>query len=155
MNTVRRITLPLSEFEPLAQEARGEGYGFVDLTLRDWGAGRDCFDGPGGLFCGSFEGAVLVAIGGLSRDPYLNDPQVGRLRRIYVRAAWRRLGVGMQVVEFLLAEAKKSFRVVRLRAENEGAARLYERLGFCPVMDPDASHTLRFPMTKRARNDRV
>ena len=142
MNTIRRITLPMGEFEALEREARAEGYEFVDRTVRNWLAGRDRFDGPGAFLCGCFDGAVLIAIGGLSRDPYLNDPLVGRLRRIYVRPAWRRHGVGMHMVEYLLAEAKRKFQVVRLRAENDHAARLYERLGFSPVTDPHATHAL-------------
>ena len=134
----------MSEFEALRREAREEGYGFVELTVQQWIAGADRFDGPGAFLCGYFDEAVLLAIGGLSRDPYLNDPEVGRLRRIYVRAGWRAHGVGTQMTEYLISEAKKTFRTVRLRAENDRAARLYERLGFLPVTDPHASHILRF-----------
>jgi len=33
---------------------------------------------------------------------------------------------------------------VRLRAENADAARLYERIGFVPVSNPDATHIILF-----------
>ena len=144
MSAIQKIVLPMREFEPLQSEARAEGYDFVDRTVREWATGEHRFDGPGEALYGLFEGGVLVAIGGLTRDPYAEGPEVGRLRRIYVRAAWRDRGVGTQMVKFLLAEAKKSFRAVRLRAENDRAARLYERLGFRPLVDPEATHTLLF-----------
>ena len=146
MSTIRRITritLPMDEFEPLQREACEEGIEFVDTTVREWASGKNRFDGPGEMLCGAFEGGVLIAIGGLTVDSFLGDPEVGRLRRIYVRTAWRRCGAGAQMVEFLLAEARRSFRAVRLRAENDNAARLYERLGFRPLNDPEATHVLR------------
>ncbi len=141
---VRQITLPMSGFEPLQEEARAAGIEFVDRTVREWASGENRFDGPGEMLCGVFEGDVLIAIGGLTRDPFAGEPEVGRLRRIYVRRACRNRGVGAQIVEFLVGEAMKSFRAVRLRAENDGAARLYERLGFCPLVDPEATHVLWF-----------
>ena len=91
-----------------------------------------------------FEDGVLIAIGGITQDQYLHDPQIGRLRRIYVRARWRGRGAGTRMVEYLLAVAEKSFRGVRLRAQNERAGRLYERLGFRPLVDPEATHILWF-----------
>jgi hypothetical protein len=47
-------------------------------------------------------------------------------------------------VTALVEEARKSFKCVRLRAENADAARLYERLGFLPIENPDATHILVF-----------
>ena len=134
----------MQEFDSLQQEAREEGYEFVDRTVREWSTGQNRFDGPGELLCGIFAGDELIAIGGLTRDTFLDDPKVGRLRRIYVRAAWRNLGLGKQMVKYLLAEARSSFHAVRLRAENERAARLYEGLGFRPLVDWEATHMLPF-----------
>ena len=144
MNGIVRITLPMAEFVPLQAEARDEGFTFVDKTVREWASGENRFDGPGEMLCGHLDDGVLIAIGGLTRDPFTGEAEVGRLRRIYVRTAWRSRGAGTQMVRFLLGEARRSFRGVRLRAENDGAARLYERLGFQPLADAEATHELWF-----------
>jgi hypothetical protein len=47
----------------------------------------------------------------------------------------------------LIEAAMQSFRCVRLRAENTDAARLYERIGFSPIANPDATHMLVFYAT--------
>ena len=102
------------------------------------------FDGLGEMFCGWMEDDLLVAVGGLTVDPFLGRPEVGRIRRVYVRSAWRGQGIGTEVVRYLVGAAKESFRGVRLRAENADAARLYERLSFVAVDDSEATHVFWF-----------
>ena len=144
MIEIRPITLPVPGIEEMRQEARDEGYDFLDRLVEDWLSGENRFDGPGETFSGCFEEGMLVGVGGLNRDPFLADPRVGRIRRVYVRRAWRNRGAGEVLVKSLLGTARKSFRSVRLRAENTGAARLYERIGFAPIDDPSATHILTF-----------
>src|SRR5579864_315368 len=142
MIEIQAIKLPVPEIDVLRQEAREEGYAFLDRLVEDWLSGENRFDGPGEIFCGSFEEGELAAVGGLNRDPFLDDAEVGRIRRVYVRQAWRNRGVGEALVRWLLEAARKSFRSVRLRAENAGAARLYERIGFAAIEDPNATHRI-------------
>jgi len=144
MIEIQPITLPVPGIEELRREAREEGYDFLDRLVEDWHSGENRFDGPGEIFCGCFDEGVLVGVGGLNRDPFLADPQVGRIRRVYVRGAWRNRGAGRALVHSLLGTARKCFRSVRLRAENAGAARLYERIGFTAIDDPNATHILIF-----------
>jgi GNAT superfamily N-acetyltransferase len=144
MMEIREITLPVPGIDELRMEARDEGYDFLDRLVEDWLSGENRFDGPGEVFCGSFDCGILVAGGGLNRDPFLTDPEVGRIRRVYVRRAWRNRGVGEALVRWLLDIARTHFRRVRLRAENAGAARLYERIGFSPIDDLNATHILTF-----------
>lgn len=144
MNRIARIGLPAPGLEQLRAEAQAEGYNFIETLVEDWASAANRFDAPGeGLF-GLFDEDVLVAVGGVNRDPFARDPQVGRIRRVYVRPAWRNQGLGRALVSALVEEARKSFGRVRLRAENGGAARLYERLGFLPIENPDATHVLVF-----------
>jgi GNAT superfamily N-acetyltransferase len=144
MLVIQKIELPVPGFEVLHAEARAEGYDFLDTLSEEWAAGTNRYDGPGEVLCGHFQDGALVAVGGLNCDPFAGQPDMGRLRRIYVRASWRNQGVGQALVSELLNRARVHFGCVRLRAENAAAARLYERMGFVPLDSPDATHILHF-----------
>jgi GNAT superfamily N-acetyltransferase len=136
------IRLPIAGMDELHAEALAEGVDFIDTLVSEWATGANRFDRRGEVLCGAVEDGLLVAIGGLTVDPYLPSGDVGRIRRVYVRPEWRNGGVGRALVTALIAEARKSFAGVRLRAENAGAGRLYERIGFSPITDPNATHAL-------------
>lgn len=125
--------------ESLCGDAQGESYAFIETLLRDWEEGANRFDGPGEVLMGHFDRGVIVAVGGVNRDPFA-DSETGRIRRVYVRPGWRDRGIGGALVSTLLNHARRHFQRVRLRAENDGAARLYERLGFVRIEHPDATH---------------
>ena len=144
MIEIRRIKLPVLGLELLQAEAKAEGYGFIERLVNEWESGANRFEGPGEFLSGHMEEDQLVAVGGLNCDPFAGSPEIGRIRRIYVRPAWRNKGIGRALVSALMEEARKSFKCVRLRAENSEAARLYESLGFAPIADPDATHILYF-----------
>jgi GNAT superfamily N-acetyltransferase len=144
MILIQKIKLPATGMEQLHAEAKEEGYDFIDTLVDEWASGTNRFNAPGEILCGHLEGGLLVAVGGLTIDPFPTAPHTGRIRRVYVRAAWRNKGVGRALVSTLVEEARKNFRHVRLRAENASAARLYERMGFTPIDNPDATHNLSF-----------
>jgi GNAT superfamily N-acetyltransferase len=144
MTTILKIELPVPGLDELRTVAGKEGYNFLDTLVEEWASGENRFDAPGEILCGHLDQGLLVAVGGLNCDPFAGRPEVGRIRRVYVRDAWRNKGVGKALVSALIEEARKHFRCVRLRAENPGAARLYERLGFTPIASPDATHILHF-----------
>ena len=141
----------MAGLEELHAEAKKEGYDFIDTLIDEWASGANRFQAPGEILCGYLDRGRLVAVGGLTIDPFTTDPDTGRIRRIYVRSAWRNQGVGRALVSFLVEEARKSFRFVRLRAENASAARLYERIGFIPIDDSGATHTLSFAVIGQIR----
>jgi GNAT superfamily N-acetyltransferase len=141
---IEPIQLPAPGLEQMQAEARAEGYRFLETLFEEWMSGENRFDGAGEVLCGSFDRGILVAVGGLNRDPFLADPSVGRIRRVYVRRAWRNKGVGGALLDTLLSAAHGNFRTVRLRAENPNAARLYERRGFSRIVSPNATHILHF-----------
>jgi GNAT superfamily N-acetyltransferase len=144
MNTIQQIELPVPGIERLLMEAQDEGYDFIQTLVDDWASGENRFDAPGETLCGHIDQGLVVAVGGLNCDPFAGRPDMGRIRRVFVRRAWRNNGVGRALVSALIDAARSHFRCVRLRAENEGAARLYERMGFVPIADPDATHILSF-----------
>lgn len=147
MIAIQKIELPLPGMEFLQSEANAEGYDFVETLVEQWGSAENRFEGPGEILCGHLDQGLLVAVGGLNCDPFAGRPDVGRIRRVYVRPAWRNKGIGRALVLSLIEQARAYFRCVRLRAENAEAARLYERIGFAPIADPGATHILMFEET--------
>jgi GNAT superfamily N-acetyltransferase len=144
MPTIQQIELPLPGIEQLQREAQDEGYKFIERLVEEWSNGVNRFDAPGEILCGCMDQGVLVAVGGLNRDPFVALSDVGRIRRIYVRPAWRHKGIGEALVTTLIENARKTFRCVRLRADNRRAAQLYERIGFSYRPDSNATHLLTF-----------
>jgi len=148
MLAIQKIQLPVPGMDILSAEAHNEGYNFVDTLIDQWASGENRFEAPGEVLCGHLDQGFLVAVGGLTHDPFINQLDTGRIRRVYVRSAWRNQGVGKALVATLLNHARKNFRCVRLRAENNDASRLYERMGFRPIDNPDATHILCFGETR-------
>ena len=144
MIAIQKIELPISGMESLQSEALAEGYGFIQTLVEQWASAENRFDAPGEILCGHLDQGLLVAVGALNIDPFAGDNEIARIRKIYVRPAWRNKGVGRALVTTLVEEARKSFRAVRLRADNMNAARLYEKIGFAPIESPDATHMLIF-----------
>jgi GNAT superfamily N-acetyltransferase len=144
MIAIQKIALPVPGMELLQSEARAEGYDFIETLVEEWASAQNRFDAPGEILCGHLDHGLLVAVGGLNCDPFAGRADVGRIRRVYERPAWRDKGIGTALVTTLIEHAQTHFRCVRLRAENADAARLYERIGFVPNATPDATHMLIF-----------
>src|ERR1700678_3972301 len=140
MISIQKIELPAPGLKRLQSEATAEGYDFVQTLTEEWASAENRFDAPGEILCGHLDQGLLVAVGGLNCDPFAGRPDVGRIRRVYVRPAWRHKGIGRALVTTLIEQARTHFRCVRLRAENANAARLYERIGFASIASPDATH---------------
>ena len=126
--------------EALRRQADLEGFRFMSRLLTEWQSGSNRFERVGESLLGAFEADELAGICGLSRHPYLDHDDVGRLRHLYVRPASRRDGVASALVGRLLASATRVFRVVRLRTDTPEGLALYEKLGFVRVADATASH---------------
>ncbi len=144
MITIHSIQLPVPGMEQLLAEALQEGFFFIERLWEEWENGTNRFSAPGeGLF-GSMDQGVLVAIGGLNQDPFDGRKGIGRIRRVYVRSAWRNKGIGQALVHTLIENARTSFTALRLRTDNPTAARLYERIGFSRSLALNATHVLNF-----------
>ncbi|XHX80612.1 MAG: GNAT family N-acetyltransferase [Stenomitos frigidus ULC029] len=120
--------------ESLSQELR-----FVERLIREYRSGLNCFDQPGEILLkASVQGAV-IGIGGLNRDPYFNDPYIGRLRHLYIKSDWRKQGVGRSLVHQIIHEAKQHYQLLTLRTDTLAANQFYQKLGF--KTDPNWEHT--------------
>ncbi len=145
--SIRKVQLPIDGFELLLQESLAEGHRFIQRLQEEWVSGSNRFSSEGeALYC-AFDGTELVATGGLNQDPFLHSPEIGRIRRIYVRPSWRRRGIATALISILLRDAANHFLQVHLRTENPEAARLYEGMGFEPLVSPTATHIISFVNT--------
>jgi GNAT superfamily N-acetyltransferase len=135
--------------EQLQVEALQEGFLFIERLWKEWQNGKNRFAAPGEKLYGCMDQAALVAIGGLTRDPFDDRSGIGRIRRVYVRPAWRNKGIGEALVHTLVENARTSFTALHLRTDNPAAARLYERIGFSRSLALNATHVLDFDQTAR------
>lgn len=126
----------------LANEARHESFLFLDRLVEDWESGANRFSRRGEVLYGAFDEDLLVAIGGLNCDPWLQDETVGRLRRVFVSGAYRRKGTGRKIVRALLAEAELIFSKVRLRTNDQDASNFYLSCGFHRVDGESVTHEI-------------
>ena len=132
-----------SDLDELVQASANEGFGLLERLRDEWRCGANTFVLPGeALFEARHKGA-LVGVCGLNRDPYADDPSVGRVRRLYVAPEARRMGVGRRLVSAVLREACGHFATVRARTTAHEGALFYQALGFHQTSGvPTASHEI-------------
>lgn len=141
---IRRLVELPSTLHDLIAESEREGFRFLRRLADDWAAGRNRFSGPGEGLWGAWAAERWIATCGLNVEETAPDGRTGRLRRLYVCAGWRRMGVGSFLVRTTLAAAEARFQTVQLRTDNAAAAALYQALGFAAVSgDPNVTHRLR------------
>jgi len=126
-------TLPTNALAALLATSTAEGFRFVERFAREWEDDKARFDGPGQLFLAAYDGATVIAVGGLTPDPYSGDPALGRLRHLYVRPDARHRGIGRRLVQALERAAQGKYRALVLRTDTATAARFYEELGYTPL----------------------
>jgi GNAT superfamily N-acetyltransferase len=138
-------SLPLG-LASLAEAAGDEGYLFLARLQDEWASGAMRFADPGECLFVAEIGDGLVGISAICRDPYQLDPNVGRLRHVYVDKPFRSRGIARALIRACLACSGTKFRVIRLSTPtlNPMAGRLYEQLGFQPIAADGerATHTL-------------
>jgi GNAT superfamily N-acetyltransferase len=135
--------LPADRFAEMLVESVASGYRFLRRVADEWESGVNRFSRPGEALLVAEINRRWVGVCGLSIDPYLHDPRVGRVRNVYVLAEYRGAGIGRRLVEEAVARAHGSFDMLRLRGDEEGPARLYEALGFRPCREiPNCTHVL-------------
>jgi len=123
-------------FDLLRAEARAEGYRHVDRLADEWKAGTMRFDREGEALAAAHLGRDLSGLGGLTIDPFQRDAL--RMRRFYVRASFRRRGIGRAIAEKLLAHARAFGRPVTVNA-GAGSEPFWRLLGF--VAETRNGHT--------------
>ena len=143
MDVVQLGRLFLDDLEPLLLESIEQGFDFVEKLAAEYISGANRFDQPGEALFGVYDDQRLIAVGGLNRDPYLQDGHTGRVRHVYVLSTWRRQGVGSRLVQRIIQEARLYYRRLTLRTLNPEAYPFYSALGFQTKPSvPNATHHL-------------
>jgi [ribosomal protein S5]-alanine N-acetyltransferase len=139
----------------LALDAERDGHRMVSQLISDWKDGTNRFTNHGeSLYVATLAGdrtelqrsigvrndtlsssvtPNAIGVCGLNVDPYVPEPWIGRVRRLYVSTAHCRLGIGSALVDRILADARNTFTRLRLRTRNPEAAEFYVAKGFVPV----------------------
>ncbi|WP_318245838.1 GNAT family N-acetyltransferase [Bacillus tianshenii] len=129
----------------LLEESKKEGYRFLERLVHEYQAGTNTFKNPGECLYGVLDDKnVLLAIGGLNVDPYCGNQGVGRLRRFYVSAKYRRTGVGSNLLKAIISRARTHFKVLVLHTDTEQGDRFYLSQGFeKEELYPKSSHYIK------------
>ncbi|HYS69511.1 MAG TPA: GNAT family N-acetyltransferase [Gemmatimonadaceae bacterium] len=131
MSELQRVhRIPTDALASLLAASIEEGFHFVERLVREWEEAQQRFNQPGELLLAVYKEEDIIAIGGLTSDPYSDDPALGRLRHIYVRPDARRRGIGRRLVRILEQAAEQTYRALVLRTDSPAAARFYETLGY-------------------------
>lgn len=134
------IRADAAQLRSLSEESAAEGFRFVARFVAELGSTSFALDERRQFFLGAFEGVQLVAIGGVTPDPYVDDENTGRVRHVYVACEARRHGVGRRLVAALEQRARSEFTVLRLRTDTEAATTFYQALGYQRTSEPEATH---------------
>jgi GNAT superfamily N-acetyltransferase len=131
----------LEQMRSLTVESEAEGFHFLARMIADLDAGSLSLDTPRQFFLGVFDRDELLALGGVTPDPYTDRSDTGRVRHVFVKQAARRRGIGRELLRALEARACEQFDILRLRTDTMAAALFYERLGFEPTSQANATHS--------------
>jgi len=117
----------------LIEASRAEGFRFLVRLKEEYLTGQKCFNGPGETLLGAYHQGQLLGICGLTQDPYNNDPQIGRIRHLYIHPSTRGHGIGTQLVKAIEQQAASTFISLVLRTDTEAASQFYLALGYAPT----------------------
>jgi len=98
MIEIKRISnASIYSLENMSRIALSEGYQFVQRAMDEWLSGQQRFLGKGEGLWGIYAHGNLIGIGGLSRDSYRDDEEIGRVRHLYILPQFRNQGYGKQM----------------------------------------------------------
>ncbi len=142
VNILRVVEALPHGFDVMCAEAAAEGVRNMAMLAVEFGAKDDPFADPGALFAAVVDGD-LAGVGGVTRETGLTEPAM-RMRRLYVRPAFRRAGVASALAGAMMQQGFQTAPLLTLNAAASPAAPpFWEAMGFVPVDWPHATHALR------------
>ncbi|RSL33091.1 GNAT family N-acetyltransferase [Salibacterium salarium] len=135
--TIKRIdTMQKKEWEQLMEESRTEGIRHLTKVEREYAIGETLELNRGEALFGAYHmDGNLLAIGGLSKDPYSNDEETGRIRRLYVSPSYRQKGMGSQLLGKIMEYAAYHYEWLVVMADTPRASQFYFSQGFLETVD--------------------
>jgi GNAT superfamily N-acetyltransferase len=134
----------------MAALADAEGFRFVRRLVDDLALDRVAIDAPCEFFVALVEDELLLAVAGVTPDPYVDDASIGRLRHVYVRPDVRGKHIGRALIRYLEGRAQGCYTSLRLRTDTQAASQFYERLGYAPLDSKSATHQRQLAHSLRA-----
>lgn len=128
-------------FDRLRSDAASEGFQHIEAMWREWQDATNRFKRPGEILAVATIGHDLAGLGGITQD--FVDPAWLRMRRFYVRPAYRRCGIGRSIAEYVLDYALPLSREIALHAEGLEAKAFWSRLGFVEIDRENTTHVFR------------
>ena len=136
--------LSLIELKPLLEDSRNQEIVFVDLLVNEWIAKINCFNQEGEVLLIAKDDDRVVGLCGLNIDPYHRGSGLGRVRHLYVLSTKRRQGIGSQLIQQIIQQAKSHFELLNLRTNNAEADKFYLAQGFQrSYARPECTHILK------------
>ena len=130
-------------FPALLADAASEGVGHMARLAEGWASGDQRFDEDGEVLLGALLAGTLVGVGGLSVESAAPEP-ARRVRRFYVRPAFRRQGVARALASALIQEALDQIDLLTCNAAaSPAAAPFWEAQGFSRDNSGPWTHVLR------------
>ena len=142
----------IPDLTQLATEAAEEGYKLVGRTMREFLNGDNDFAGKGEILYGVYARERCLGICGLNIDPYTDEPDIGRLRHLYVSQQFRNRGIATALVNKVIDRAKKHFFVLRLKSTQD-AKGFYKKMGFSGNISEHESHRMVLERQKHECNN--
>lgn len=131
MVLIERVTdLDQYDLQTLLNESLIEGHQFVKRLIDEYFSNENKFDRVGEVLYVAINKDRVIGVGGLNIDPYLNSPEIGRVRHLYVLDKNRGSGVGNELLINMINDARKHFRKLTLYTKNPLADKLYIHSGF-------------------------
>jgi GNAT superfamily N-acetyltransferase len=115
---------------PLIEASHEEGFQFLGRLEKEFLSGKARFNANGETLLGAFEGPTIIGVGGLTGDPYCDDPHTGRVRHLYVLPQWRGRGIGASLLAAIELHAVAHFKTLVLRTDTSVGAEFYQSHGY-------------------------
>ncbi|ADF39686.1 GNAT family N-acetyltransferase [Priestia megaterium] len=131
MRIIRLTYLVEHDIKELLIESQEEGFFFLTKLVAEYKNGQNVFNKIGERLWGVYgEQNKLIGVAGLNQDPYSQHTNVGRVRRFYVSARFRRKGIGKRLLKEIIHYAGNYYNTLALYTDTDEATLFYERNGF-------------------------